>query len=336
MRIPKVGSPSSIGHVGSQESNPSLRDSPPPTIQQVPAPLRQIPVAAQQPLTPPRGFMFIPLDGPLPWKEAFACIRFAIEHGHPLNVVNFSELISACTTAGRVDEALEAFAMMKDLKIAPNDCTFDILISACESHGLFEKSDELLDDAVQRGVYQKSLGYDSKANELDLHRNKIVTGEPGEGGVSTSFARALCRYHSDRQPRFGPGTLFIVGRRGEGLLWRAVVEYIKTRQGTPQPQQREDGYVNKGAIYWTTPHQQPAQPDFAPASIAPAKAGLNPEAREFVPPSALSNPQVSWNLDAPEFVPSRHSYPDPQVFVPQQRTGLDPNAKEFFPRKKPQ
>lgn len=229
----------------------------------------------------------------------------SIANGHTLNDVVFNTLISACAREGLVDKAFAAFALMKTMKIEPNAYTFDFLISACENNGLFERSNELLDEAVQRGICQATLGFNKEANEMDFHRRKILTGEQNRGGVSVPFARALFRRHRlSKVAALGPGTLLIVGQHGAGLILKAIVKCIEDEGGTAD-YQRKDGYINYGAVYWTAPRQQP---------------GLNPNAGEFVPSWASSNPRFPLNPNAQEFVPSPHA--------------LNPNAREFVPGQK--
>ena len=80
------------------------------------------------------------------------------------NLINYSALISACSTAGRWQEAEKAFTDMvaaseTDDECSPNTITFSSLIAACERGGRLDRALHWYHQMEERGVEADHIIY---------------------------------------------------------------------------------------------------------------------------------------------------------------------------------
>jgi pentatricopeptide repeat protein len=174
---PRGGSPRSGEDLGEQTLS---LENVPSALLQASLHQEQGPEHTTKPLTTPSiQFVPIPLTGPLPWEAALKSLKDLIDGNVAPDVVAFSEVISICGKAGRADKALEAFALMEEVKVAPNMYTFNALVAACESNGFIGELPSVLRDAVTHGVYQSTLGYNQSSNVLNFHIYAVVANATG-------------------------------------------------------------------------------------------------------------------------------------------------------------
>lgn len=125
---------------------------------------------------------------------------------------------------------------------------FDDVISACENGRHLFESLKVLQDAVDHGVFQKTLGYDPGSNTLDFHVSKVIAHRTGrEPAVSVPVARVLFRYHVEHL-NINSDTKFIVGQHGNNLIKVAIQHYIRDMRREPVEHQDERGRINPGVL----------------------------------------------------------------------------------------
>lgn len=130
-------------------------------------------------------------------------------------------------------------------RIKPNVNFYNKLISACRKNSELDLDANMLEYAVQHGIYQPTLGYDPKNNLLDLHVNSVYLSQPSEThepGITSAEARAIFRYHR-KKGNISIGTRIVVGWGGNNSLRTAIEESLERDEMNYRQYQSQDGKV---------------------------------------------------------------------------------------------
>jgi pentatricopeptide repeat protein len=84
-----------------------------------------------------------------------------IDRGIDPDVITFSAAISACTTGGQWEKALDLFREMQSRGIDPDVITFSAAISACEKGRQWEKALDLFREMQSRGIDPNEITYNA-------------------------------------------------------------------------------------------------------------------------------------------------------------------------------
>ena len=94
------------------------------------------------------------------WEKALAVFEALRQTpGMKANTISYSAVISACSSAGRWQEAEQLFSEMDGDDCSPNAITFSCLISACERGGQFDRALDWFQRMQQSGVDADGIIY---------------------------------------------------------------------------------------------------------------------------------------------------------------------------------
>ncbi|HET9644124.1 MAG TPA: hypothetical protein VFP68_12365 [Burkholderiaceae bacterium] len=215
------------------------------------------------------------------------------------NTITYNAAISACEKAGRADKALELFDHLQThgaaLNVFPDTITYNAAISACEKGRRADLYADLLLTGIKgvsgkpdTKVFQPTLGFNFRLNQLDSHENAALTRRSDplarNPGVHPAVARAI--FHvllKEPEKIWGPGavgindkTEFVVGQHGEGSVRDAIAQCMRDQGWAPVHPLKPDGMPNLGCLA-----VQPQQGLPEPSRASGRK--LNPFAKEFKP-----------------------------------------------------
>lgn len=152
----------------------------------------------------------------------------------PCDIFTYNSAIKACAEAGQLEYARNLLKVMKQDEIQPDAITYGALISAYFNSNAKQKHEfiNLLDKAVEEGIYQPNLGWNSEHTELDLHFEKVLTKQendrlghrPTPSGTAVSKAillKALLEH------KIKPNTKIITGKGEHFALRTCVINYLQ-------------------------------------------------------------------------------------------------------------
>jgi pentatricopeptide repeat protein len=217
--------------------------------------------------------------------DALALLREMQQAGIPPNTITYSAAISACEKGGRADDALALLREMQQAGIWPDIITYSAAISACQQANLHQKTQQLIDAAIEGGIYRKSVGYTK--NTLNFH-TKAVYADPDKRSdgrdpcVPAPVALALLDYHA-QAGRINHATKFIVGQHGDDRIKNVILTELRTRYGSYVVDPHNHGRIIPNLIPAAVVLATPQRPAGRSLVQGPPKSSLNPLAPEFVP-----------------------------------------------------
>ena len=111
------------------------------------------------------------------------------------------------------------------------------MITACVTVGREEDAQHLLQEAIDGGVFEATLGYDKQENKLNFHRNTmevLKVDYAHEPAVPATVAQVIFRRHyADRN--INQRTEFVVGHHGDNKIKESIEECIRACGWIPVP-----------------------------------------------------------------------------------------------------
>lgn len=174
------------------------------------------------------------------WKTAQEMRRLMLAQQSPviLERSGWVAFLQAHALGGNPDGARAALESMweSERDIDPDIDNYAIVITSYQRAGRLPEAMDLVDDAIMRGVFAPTAGYDPDGDALDFHRAAIAgrnQPDPGQGGLSVEATLILLEWQRERGEHLmergnhlTPASTLIVGK-GNGLLRNAILARLE-------------------------------------------------------------------------------------------------------------